>query len=65
MAPVGPVIEKREPPAAEPIAPAIIAVYKPITGGTPEAMAKAIAKGKATTAVINPDFKSLAKDSFK
>src|SRR3989344_6466564 len=58
IAPVGPVIENLEPPSKDPRIPAITAVYNPIIGGTPEAMAKAIAKGKATTAVINPALRS-------
>jgi ketol-acid reductoisomerase len=65
IAPVGPEIEYREPPVAATSIPAMTAVYKPIWGSTPEAIAKAIASGNATTAVINPAFKSLVNDSFR
>ena len=58
MAPVGPVTENIEPPNKDPKIPAMIAVYKPITGGTPEAIAKANANGNATTAVMKPALRS-------
>ena len=47
-APVGPPICVRDPPRAEMRKPATTAVYKPACGGTPDAIAKAIASGSAT-----------------
>lgn len=53
-APVGPEICNREPPKSEVQSPATMAVYTPCSGRAPEAMAKAIASGNATTPTISP-----------
>jgi hypothetical protein len=53
-APVGPAICTRLPPSAETRKPATIAVYRPCSGFAPEAMAKAMASGSATTPTITP-----------
>lgn len=42
----------------------MIAVYNPFSGETPEAMAKAIANGRATIPTIIPAIKSLIKSSL-
>ena len=54
-APVGPPTCTRDPPNAEIIKPAIIAVKIPASGFAPEAMANAIAKGKAITPTVTPE----------
>lgn len=54
-APVGPPICVFDPPRAEITKPATIAQYRPASGGTPEAMAKAIARGRATRPTVTPD----------
>ncbi len=51
-APVGPPICTRLPPKTETISPPIIAVIRPFSGLTPEAIAKAIARGNATIPTI-------------
>ena len=53
-APVGPPICTREPPSAEMMNPATIAVMRPRSGVTPLAIAKAMDSGSATTATIMP-----------
>src|SRR3984885_15651440 len=53
-APVGPPICVEDPPKAEITKPATIAQYRPDCGGIPEAMAKAIAKGSATSPTVMP-----------
>jgi hypothetical protein len=53
-APVGPPICVEEPPKAEIAKPATIAQYRPDCGGTPDAIAKAIAKGRATRPTVTP-----------
>ena len=53
-APVGPPIWVRDPPSAEIRKPATTAVYRPACGGTPDAIAKAIAKGSATRPTVSP-----------
>jgi len=53
-APVGPPIWTRLPPSPEMTAPAMMAVTSPLSGETPEAMAKAMARGKATIPAIIP-----------
>ncbi len=53
-APVGPAIWARVPPQADTSAPATMAVYRPCSGRAPEAMAKAMASGSATTPTITP-----------
>ena len=50
--------------------PAMIAVMIPFSGETPDAMAKAMARGSATMPTINPErisFESVSRDipSFK
>ena len=57
-APVGPPIWTREPPKAEMMKPATIAVYRPRSGVTPLAMAKAIASGRATMPTMTPACRS-------
>ena len=57
-APVGPPIWTREPPMAETIAPPMIAVNRPRSGFTPEAMAKAIESGSAIVATLRPASRS-------
>ncbi len=57
-APVGPPICILLPPRSEIIKPAMIAVIKPLSGVTPEAIAKAIASGNATIPTIIPADKS-------
>ena len=53
-APVGPPIWTREPPKAEIIKPATMAVQMPAVGDIPEAMAKAMASGRASTPTVRP-----------
>jgi hypothetical protein len=53
-APAGPPICTCEPPSAEIKKPATMAVNSPCSGLTPEAMAKAIANGSATTPTVRP-----------
>ena len=57
-APVGPPICVDEPPSAEITNPATIAQYSPDCGGTPEAIANAIASGSATNPTVIPASKS-------
>ena len=57
----GPPICTRLPPSAEMRKPAMIAVNRPASGLSPDAMANAIASGSATTATVRPAAKSLAK----
>ena len=64
-APVGPPICTLLPPKKETINPAIIAVINPCSGLTPEAIPKAIAKGKATIPTIIPAIKSVKNFSFE
>ena len=54
-APVGPPICTREPPSAEINKPATMAVQMPALGEAPEAMANAIASGRASTPTVMPD----------
>jgi hypothetical protein len=54
-APVGPPIWTRLPPSEAISIPAMMAVIKPFSGETPEAMAKAIARGNATIPTIIPE----------
>ncbi len=51
---VGPETLTREPPATAMIAPATMDVYRPCCGGTPEAIASAIASGSATMPTTAP-----------
>ena len=53
-APVGPPICTREPPKAEMMKPATMAVQMPAVGDMPEAIAKAIASGSASTPTVRP-----------
>ena len=62
-APAGPPICTREPPSAEIRKPAMMAVTRPASGFTPLAMAKAIARGSATTPTVMPAPMSLIKRS--
>jgi len=57
-APVGPPICTRDPPNAETMKPATIAVHRPRPGVTPLAIAKAIASGMATIPTIMPAVRS-------
>ena len=63
-APVGPPIWVFDPPRAEITKPATIAQYRPASGGTPEAMAKAIARGSATRPTVMPDRRSATNRRF-
>ena len=63
-APAGPPICTREPLKSEIKKPAIMAVNKPASGFSPEAIANAIASGSATTATVSPAPKSLKKRSL-
>jgi len=57
-APAGPPIWKRLPPSAETMKPPTIAVNRPRSGVTPEAIAIAIDSGNATMATVSPAMKS-------
>ena len=57
-APVGPPICVFEPPSAEIKKPVTIAQYKSAWGGTPDAIANAIARGSATRPTVTPAIKS-------
>src|SRR6266849_5222688 len=63
-APVGPPIWVFDPPRAEITKPATIAQYRPASGGTPEAMAKAIARGSATRPTVMPERRSARNKRF-
>ena len=60
-APAGPPICTRLPPSSETSKPATMAVKMPACGGRPEAMAKAMASGSATTATVRPAPRSPAR----
>ncbi len=60
---VGPPIWTREPPSAEIRKPATIAVWSPLSGVVPEAIAIAMASGSATTATVRPATTSARKSS--
>lgn len=62
-APVGPPIWKREPPNAEIRKPATTAVTRPLSGVVPEAIASAIASGRATIATVSPAIASWRKSA--
>jgi hypothetical protein len=51
---VGPVTWVIDPPSSATSAPATMAVYRPCCGGTPEAIARAIDRGSATTPTTSP-----------
>jgi hypothetical protein len=53
-APVGPPICTRLPPSAEMMKPATMAVNRPCSGRTPEAMPKAMLSGRATMPTTRP-----------
>ena len=60
-APVGPPIWNLLPPSSDIINPATTAVTRPVEGVIsehPQAMAKAMASGKATTPTVRPDVRS-------
>ena len=57
-APVGPPICTFEPPRAEMMKPATMAVMMPFSGLTPDAMANAIARGRATIPTMMPAMRS-------
>ncbi len=57
-APAGPPICTREPPSAETKKPPMMAVKMPVSGFRPDAMARAIDRGKATMPTIKPAVKS-------
>ena len=61
-APVGPPICTREPPRAEIVKPAMAPQYRPVCGGSPEAMANAIASGRATRPTVTPAMRSAASN---
>ena len=56
---VGPEICTRLPPRNAIRKPAMMAVYKPASGPTPDAMASAMESGRATTATTMPETMSL------
>ncbi len=60
-APVGPPICTREPPSSEISRPATMAVQMPAVGDMPEAMAKAMASGSASTPTVMPAERSWVK----
>src|SRR3546814_20446811 len=60
-APVGPPIWKRLQPSAEIRKPATTAVTRPLSGVAPDAIASAIASGRATTDTVRPAGASLLK----
>ena len=60
-APAGPPIWKRLPPRSETKKPPTIAVIRPRSGETPEAMAIAMDKGRATIATVRPETTSALK----
>ena len=60
-APAGPPICTLEPPRAEIRKPAMMAVNNPASGFTPDAMAKAMASGKATMPTVRPAARSTKK----
>ena len=62
-APAGPPICTREPLNSEIKKPAMIAVKIPVSGFSPDAIANAIANGKATIATVIPAPKSLTSRS--
>jgi hypothetical protein len=57
-APVGPPICVEDPPKAEIAKPATIAQYIPACGGTPDAIANAMANGSATRPTVIPATRS-------
>ncbi len=60
-APVGPPICTFEPPSSAIRKPATIAVQMPAVGDMPEAIAKAIASGSASTPTVMPAERSPTK----
>ena len=64
-APVGPPICMLGPPKSETMKPPMMAVIKPFSGLTPEAIPKAIARGKATMPTMMPAIKSDMNFSFE
>ena len=62
-APVGPPIWTDEPPRSDTMKPPIMAVIRPVSGDTPLAIPKAMAKGKATMPTITPAMRSAMKRS--
>ena len=54
-APVGPATCTRVPPNSETARPPRMAVYSPCSGRAPDAIAKAIASGSATTPTMSPE----------
>src|SRR5690606_14140385 len=63
-APVGPAICTRLPPKALMKKPATMAVTRPLSGGTPLAMAKAMASGRATMPTMMPETMSRRSCAF-
>ncbi len=64
-APVGPLTGKRLPLKKAMTKPATTAVYRPLTGDRPEAMANARASGRATTPTVRPaerSFRNIAAE---
>ncbi len=59
MPPLGRRFAFCDPPSAEIKNPATMAQYSPDCGGTPEAIAKAIARGSATSPTVTPAIRSL------
>jgi hypothetical protein len=62
-APVGPPIWNRLPPSADITKPATAAVSSPTSGRTPDAIASAIANGRAITATVSPAIRSMRRSS--
>jgi len=60
---VGPETCTRDPPSSPISAPPTIAVYSPCCGGTPEAMASAMERGRATMPTTIPAMASRRSDS--
>ena len=61
---VGPEIWTVLPPKAEIRKPAMMAVYRPSSGPTPEARARAMDRGRAMMATMIPEIRSLTKVSL-
>ena len=62
---MGPPTCTLDPPRNEIKNPAITAVMSPLSGEAPEAIAKAMAKGSATIATVNPAIASLRKSQIE
>ena len=64
-APVGPPIWMELPPSSETTNPPMMAVIKPFSGLTPEAIPNAMASGRATMPTMMPAIKSVMNFSLE